>query len=113
MLERSMLYLLASSQPLAARRILRERLNLLFGGFELVEVGGVEAEAGEAFIRERLRHRRLSPALTAFLTWFTGGHVWSLGTLLDALALRAGRGDCSPAELLQALAEELADARRP
>ena len=88
MLERSMLYLFASSQPVIARRILRERLNLLFGGFELVELDGMSAAAGEALIRDRLSHRRLPEWAAGFLVRFTNGHPWSLATLLDAFALR-------------------------
>jgi len=113
MVESSLLYLLISSQPLQAQRIVRERLNLLFGGFEVVTLDGLEPLVAETWLRDQCRPRRLPDALAAFLAWLTAGHLWSLSTLAAAMARQPGRGECSPAELIRLVAEELADGRRP
>ncbi len=54
MLQRSCLYLVSSSQKSRAKKILSEKLSLLFGNFDLVDVFAFDVKSSQNFIAQRL-----------------------------------------------------------
>jgi hypothetical protein len=74
MTQKRCFYVLASSHPALARRILSEKLSLLFGNFEMVNVGPFDAATSQRFIEHNLGDIKMGATLRGFLTDFTGGH---------------------------------------
>lgn len=99
------LFFLASSSPYRARRILRERLQLLFGQFELLELDSPNASSASAWVQQELKGIRGVRASSAFLIRWLGSYPWYLTVLLRRLrelaALRKSP-DLSEALFLQA-----------
>ena len=79
---RSALFVLSSSSPYRARTILRERLQLLFGQFELVTLDGVEREPLAHWVREALQAVPGASAISAFLVWWLDAYPWYLSVFL-------------------------------
>ncbi|HEX9780289.1 MAG TPA: AAA family ATPase [bacterium] len=71
-------FILASSLPYQATSILRERLQLLFGQFELLTLETLEARVAAAWIRHELDPLDGSHTLTPFLVHWLGGYPWYL-----------------------------------
>lgn len=74
MTQKRCFYILASSHPVLARRILSEKLSLLFGNFEMINVGPFDAVTSQKFIEHNLGDIKMGATLRGFLTDFTGGH---------------------------------------
>jgi len=68
------LYVMASSLPMVARRILSEELSLLFGNFETIPVDVFEPQESRDFLSGYLQDIRLKDQLKDFIVDFTGGH---------------------------------------
>ena len=85
MIEKNVLYLAASSKPLKAREIFRDKLSLLFGNFEIMEFGHLGFEEAARFFESRLLGKKLSPAQRRFLIRMTDGHPLYLELLADRL----------------------------
>jgi len=54
MLQKDTLYVVSSSQRITVKKILSEKLSLLFGNFEVCEVRGFSRKISREFIRERI-----------------------------------------------------------
>ena len=76
------LFLVTSSSTCRARQILRERLQLLFGQFELLSLGPIETAAATTWIHEQLPGTKAQPNLVRFLLHWIGAHPWYLNVLL-------------------------------
>jgi len=81
----SLLFILASSSAVRARTILRERLHLLFGQFELIEVGPLEAGRTTEWVKAELRGVPGGKEVGPFLLDWIGGNPWHLTVFLDRL----------------------------
>ena len=68
------LYIVASSKPAVARRILSEKLSLLFGNFEIVPLEAFDPKTSREFIAMYLQEIRLKDLLRDFIVDLTGGH---------------------------------------
>jgi hypothetical protein len=114
MMEQSILYVVTSSQPIHAQRILRERLNLLFGGFEVLTLRGIEAAAANAVVHGAMGDTRFADDFAQFLIWFADGHPWVLGTM-GAAARMVDRswGQIRTAHMLVELSRQLSEGRQP
>lgn len=86
MTQRRCLYVVTSSLPWVANRILSEKLSLLFGNFEIIEVQALDLKTSREFISVHLDKVRLNESLTNFLIDFTGGHPLYLGLICRELA---------------------------
>ncbi len=85
MIEKNVLYLAASSHPIKAREIFREKLTLLFGNFEIMEFGRLGFEEAVHFFEDRLSGKKLSLPQKRFLIRMTDGHPFYLELLADRL----------------------------
>ncbi|HLD49966.1 MAG TPA: hypothetical protein VJC08_02075, partial [bacterium] len=85
MIDKNVLYLVASSNPLKAREIFREKLTLLFGNFEIMEFGHLDFEEAISFFEGRLPNKKLTVSQKRFLIRMTDGHPFYLELLADRL----------------------------
>lgn len=74
MTQKKCLYIVSSSHPQQARKILSEKLSLLFGNFEMVSVEPFDQQTSRQFIEENLKNLQLKESLRNFLVDFTGGY---------------------------------------
>ena len=81
----STLFILSSSSPHRARVILRERLQLLFGQFELLTVEALNPQDAAAWIQQELRGLRGAKAMSPFLIRWLGTSPSYLAVFLKRL----------------------------
>jgi len=109
----STLFILASSSPHRARAILRERLQLLFGQFELLTLGALNGATATAWIHQELRGLRGGKAVAPFLAQWLGAYPWYLSIFVKRLRERAamarGQQPSSESLFLQAAWDLLGD----
>ena len=85
MIWQSVLFILASSSPYRARMILRERLHLLFGQFELMSLDEVGSENATAWLNRELRGLKGARSISPFLVSWLGRYPWYLLALLKRI----------------------------
>jgi hypothetical protein len=88
----SALFVLASSSPHRARTILRERLQLLFGQFELLSLGPLDPDHATVWVQQELRMVRGGKAMSPFLVRWLGAYPWYLSVFLKRLKELAALG---------------------
>ncbi len=88
----STLFILSSSSLYRARMILRERLQLLFGQFELVSLDALDHAAMTAWVQQELRGVRGANAVSPFLIQWLGAYPWYLMVFLKRLKELAALG---------------------
>jgi len=79
------LYVMASSLPVVAQRILSEELSLLFGNFEIVPVDVFPPQESRDFLSASLIGVRIKDELRNFLVDFSGGHPLFLSLIAREL----------------------------
>ena len=79
------LFLVTSSSTFRARQILRERLQLLFGQFELVSLGAIETPAAMAWMQQELPGAERLASVMRFLHHWIGISPWYLGVFLTRM----------------------------
>lgn len=79
------LFILSSSSPFRARNILRERLHLLFGQFELLTLTAVDAHTASGWMRQGLKGLRGTDWLSPFLMQWLGAYPRYLTVFLKRL----------------------------
>ena len=89
MVQKDTMYVLASSSFSASRRILAEKLSLLFGNFERVYLEPFDFETTFRFINAKLLPVNTPENLKYFLSAFTDGHPFFLQTVVSHLKERA------------------------
>ncbi len=82
MVQSSTMYVVASSQPQRARGILKEGLNLLFGQFELIEMGSLDPSGSLKAIRSVRPVGKVDPFLEHLLVELGQGYPGYLDLLL-------------------------------
>lgn len=85
MTQKRCLYLMASSLHQIARKILSEKLSLLFGHFEVIDIEPFTLAASQEFITHNLGEIQMKDQLKNFVVDFTGGHPFYLNMLLGEL----------------------------
>lgn len=83
--QKGCLFIITSSCEDAARRILADKLTLLFGNFEIVMVTPFDLKASHHFIECRMADVRMGLHLRNFLADFTGGRPLYLDLLMREL----------------------------
>jgi len=81
----STLFVLTSSAPYRSREILRERLQLLFGQFELLVLDAPNPATTMAWIQQELRGIRRAKTMVPFLLQWLGAYPWYLAVFLRRL----------------------------
>jgi len=87
MIQKETMFLVTSSRPGYSATIFREKLSLLFGNFEVVELCPFDFKDADEFMKERFKNRTLDDGLKHFLIRMTDGHPY----YLDLLAARLER----------------------
>jgi hypothetical protein len=85
MTQKRCLYVVSSSFRGAAKKILSEKLSLLFGDFETVDIDAFDTKESGAFIQHSLKGVTMGSPLRGFLTDFTGGHPLYLNLITREL----------------------------
>ncbi len=85
MTQKRCFYIMSSSYPGMAKKILAEKLSLLFGNFEIVNVEAFDLKSSQQFIACNLKDQRIGVQLQSFLTDFTGGHPLYLNLICREL----------------------------
>jgi AAA+ ATPase superfamily predicted ATPase len=85
MVQKDTQYILLSSSIRLAREILAQKLALLFGHFERIDLGPFDFATSDRFIERHLEPAVLEPASRRFLTSMTDGHPFYLNVLTQRL----------------------------
>ena len=85
MTQKRCLYIVTSSFIETAKRILAEKLSLLFGNFEIIDVLPVDIKTSQMFINYYLNTVKMGIQLKNFLVDFTGGHPLYLKLICQEL----------------------------
>ena len=86
MVQKDTMYLLSSSSFSASRKILAEKLSLLFGNFERVYLAPFDFETSFHFLEKKISPETIPENLKYFLVAFTDGHPFFLDTIANRLA---------------------------
>ncbi len=83
LVDKNTLYWVLSSRPAAARAIFHEKLSLLFGNFEVLELAPFDFEESAQFLESRLPGRLFSEPQKKMLIQLTGGSPLYLQLLTE------------------------------
>ncbi len=78
MIQKDTMYLISSSRGSVIKKILDEKLSLLFGNFEIVEVKGFDSATTYDFLDKKSEPFLLSDEMKRFLAYFTDGNPFYL-----------------------------------
>lgn len=81
MIQKDTMYIVSSSRNQAFKKILSEKLSLLFGNFEIVKISGFDMENAKKFVDMRLSDFEIDNILKKFLVIFTDGNPFYLNHL--------------------------------
>jgi len=85
MIQKDTMYIISSSDKTAIKRILAEKLSLLFGNFEVVELRGFDFNSSREFLKNRLSDFDISEGLKSFIVAFTDGNPFYLDLICSRL----------------------------
>jgi hypothetical protein len=114
MTQKDTMYIVASSEVASIKRILSEKLALLFGNFEKITLGGFDCETSRLFLHRELSTVKISDELLDFIISFGDGHPFYLDVLSGKINELMGNLHfrmVTASTLIQAIEELLFDAR--
>ena len=85
MTQKKCFYIVLSSMRGVAQKILSEKLSLLFGNFEVIDIDAFDFATSQKFIEYNLKEIKIGAQLRNFLTEFTGGHPLYLNLISKEL----------------------------
>jgi len=85
MIQKDTMYIVTSSQVTTVKRILNEKLSLLFGNFEIIDIRGFSPRNAGSFLDQRFRYLRVPDELKRFIIAFTEGNPFYLDVLGQAV----------------------------
>lgn len=106
MIQKDTMYILASSSFSASRKILAEKLALLFGNFERIYLGHFDFETSHRFVESKLSPLKCPDGLGNFIVAFTDGHPFFMETLVGRLrevSVSRGETEVSAASLAESM----------
>jgi ABC-type iron transport system FetAB ATPase subunit len=112
--DKEVLYIVTSSARDRAIEIFREKLSLLFGNFEVLELAPLTFPEMESYLATRMPAHRWSPELSRFIFRMTDGEPLYLDLIIQRIESQEVREipqAVSAAVLLDALCQELFDNR--
>ena len=89
MLQKRSLYILSDYLTADSKNILSEKLSLLFGKFQVIELGSFSLQESLAFIDSRCKHHKLSTELKQFIACFADGEPFYLDVLMEYIIKKA------------------------
>lgn len=109
MVQKDTMFLVTSSQLSRSLSIFREKLSLLFGNFEIIELGPFDFEEAMQFVNQKLESFDLDLTLKRFLIRVTDGHPFYLDRMVKQLhnLLNGSNGLNAKEMMVDALTEEL------
>lgn len=116
MVQKDTMYVVTSSQVSTIKKILKERLDLLFGNFEILEIRDFDYGAAKAFLEKRLEGIRVQEELKDFLISFTDSRPYYLDAIaaeLNSLAAQLQFKWLSTGHISQALENLFFDSKGP
>ncbi len=99
MVQKDTMYIVSSSRNRAIKKIISEKLSLLFGNFEVVKISNFDLETSSSFVDTKLGPFGIDPKMKEFLITLTDGNPF----YLDRLTVWAGS---SAEERMSACVEE-------
>ena len=81
MIQKDTMYVVSSSRNQVFKKILSEKLSLLFGNFEILKITGFDTESAKKFIEMRLSGFEIDAVLKRFLIAFTGANPFYLNQI--------------------------------
>jgi len=85
MTQQKTLFVFSSSAAITAKKILSEKLSLLFGGFKVIDLCPFSSEQSKNFINSRVKGIKIPKMLIDFIVSFTGGHPFYLSAIMDKI----------------------------
>ena len=82
MIQKDTMYIVSSSRSQVFKKILSEKLSLLFGDFEIVKVSGFDTSSAKRYIETQISGFEADTALKKFLIAFTDGNPFYLNQML-------------------------------
>ena len=92
MVQQKTLFLLSSSCALCARKILSEKLSLLFGGFRVIDIGAFNPPEAKEFLQTKCKGVIIPNEISDFILTFTGGHPFYLSSIINKIDSARGYG---------------------
>jgi len=89
MMQKMSLYVLSDYLNADSKSILSEKLSLLFGKFQILELGSFDFNESISFIDLACRQPKLMVELKEFLAYFTDGNPFYLGALTEYITKKA------------------------
>lgn len=90
MTQKNCLYIVASSNPQQTQTILSEKLSLLFGNFEIINLDPFNFSEAQGLIEHNLEGVKIGLHLKNFMADFTGGHPLYINLLCQELICLSG-----------------------
>ena len=84
-IQRNCMYVIISSLKYQTKKILTEKLSLLFGNFETIEIKPFDTKTSKDFINYKLENAKLTSSLQNFLYDLTGGQPFYLQVICKEL----------------------------
>lgn len=85
MVQKDTMYIVTSSKVTTVRKILNEKLSLLFGNFEIIQVTGFTVKNASAFLEKRFKYLRVPNDLKDFIISFTEGNPFYLDVISQSV----------------------------
>jgi len=92
MVQQKTLFLLSSSNTLHAKNILSEKLSLLFGGFNVIDIGAFDPSEAKDFLVVKSKGVIMPNEIRDFILTFTGGHPFYLSSIISKINSAKGYG---------------------
>ena len=81
MVQKDTMYIVSSSQRNTIKKILSEKLALLYGNFEIIEVSGFDDKTARAFLHEKFQNITARPPYINFITAFTDNNPFYIDVI--------------------------------
>lgn len=109
MIQKETMFLVTSSQLARSLSIFREKLSLLFGNFEVIELGPFDFNEAIEFMNHHLTTLNLENELKCFLVRLTDGHPYYLNQIVNRLKLSHQKDEVISTRqlIVEALTDEL------
>ena len=85
MVQKDTMYIVTSSQVTTVKKILNEKLSLLFGNFEVINIDGFTTKNASYFLDRRFKYIRLPKEYKNFIISLTEGHPFYLDIISQSV----------------------------